>query len=351
MNKFNNDKRLTRKLDHIRLALESAGKNISNGFEDVKLVHQAVPELNFNEINLNCTWLGKKLATPILINAITGGCEPAEKINASLARIARKHGLAMAVGSQTAALDNKSTIKTYQIARKENPDGILLANVSALASYEQVLKAVEMIEADGVQLHLNVLQELLMPEGDRNFKGTLENIAQILIKCPVPVIVKEVGFGISRETALKLNNIGVVYLDIGGYGGTNFALIESLRNHHPKDQPFKTWGIPTAASLLEVKSLQKPLQIIATGGIQSGLEICKALRLGANMVGIAGLFLTHLMLKGEEELSNTISSLLRELKITMLLCGAHNLTDLNQIPVVFSGELQNWIGQRRLILD
>jgi len=351
MNKFNNGKRLTRKLDHIKLTLDLADKNTSTRFEDVKLVHQAVPELNFNEINLNFTWLGKKLAAPILINAITGGSEPTEEINASLARMARKHGLAMAVGSQTAALNNKSTIKTYQIARQENPDGILLANVSALTPYEQVLRAVEMIEADGVQLHLNVLQELLMPEGDRDFKGTLENIAQILVKCPVPVIVKEVGFGISQETALKLIKIGVAYLDIGGYGGTNFALIESLRNHPPQEQTFKTWGIPTAASLLEVKSLQKPLQIIATGGIQTGLEICKALRLGANMVGIAGLFLTRLMLKGEEELSSTISNLLRELKITMLLCGARNLTDLNKVPLVFSGELLNWIRQRKLKVD
>jgi isopentenyl-diphosphate delta-isomerase len=239
----------------------------------------------------------------------------------------------------------------FYLFRQENPDGILLANVSALTPYEQVLRAVEMIEADGVQLHLNVLQELLMPEGDRDFKGTLENIAQILVKCPVPVIVKEVGFGISQETALKLIKIGVAYLDIGGYGGTNFALIESLRNHPPQEQTFKTWGIPTAASLLEVKSLQKPLQIIATGGIQTGLEICKALRLGANMVGIAGLFLTRLMLKGEEELSSTISNLLRELKITMLLCGARNLTDLNKVPLVFSGELLNWIRQRKLKVD
>jgi len=351
MNKLDNEKRLTRKQDHVKLALDLANSNTSNGFEDVKFVHQAVPELNFNEINLSCTWLGKKLAAPILINAITGGAEPAKKINASLARMAKKHGLAMAVGSQTAALNNKSVIKTYQIARKENPGGILLANVSALVPYEQVLKAVEMIEADGVQLHLNVLQELLMPEGDRNFKGTLDNIAQILVKCPVPVIVKEVGFGISREAALKLNDIGVSYLDIGGYGGTNFALIESLRNHPPKGPTFKTWGIPTAASLLEVKSLHKPFQIIATGGIQTGLEICKALRLGANIVGIAGLFLTRLLLKGEEELSNTINDLLRELKITMLLCGARDLTDLNRVPIVFSGELQNWIRQRKLIVD
>lgn len=343
--------RAQRKLDHIKLSLDLAENDYSNGFENVTLVHRAIPELNYDDIDLTCTWLGKNLAAPILINAITGGSRSTDKINGALARIAKRHSLAMAVGSQTAAIKDESVKETYQIARQENPDGILLANVSALTPSEQVFKAVEMIQADGVQLHLNVLQELLMTEGDREFRGVLENITCIVEQCPVPVIVKEVGFGISREVASALYNIGVSYIDIGGYGGTNFAAIESFRNNPQRGQAFMTWGIPTAASLLEVKSLNKPIHIIAAGGIKSGLDICKALRLGADIVGIAGFFLTTLLQKGESILSEEVDNILNELKIAMLLCGVRNSSQLDQVPVIYSGELLSWIEQRKLLVN
>lgn len=348
MSKNNIEKRMSRKLEHIRLSVELADIKASNGFDDVTLIHQAIPELNLEDIDLSCSWLGKKLKAPILINAITGGAEDTGNINATFARVAKEYGIAMAVGSQTAALNNKSISKTFQIARKENPDGILLANISALTPYKQVLEAIEMIQADGVQLHLNILQELIMPEGDRNFKGVLDNIQLVLENSPVPVVVKEVGFGFSKESALKLFQIGVNNLDIGGYGGTNFAVIESFRNLPPRDTVFKNWGIPTAASLLEVKNLHKPIHITATGGIKTGIEVCKALRLGANIVGIAGFFLKCLLFKKEEGLFEEINQLLYDLKLAMILSGASNLADVKKTPVVFSGELNNWIKQRNL---
>lgn len=347
MNNKENGKRRRRKIDHLKLFLDLPCKN-NNGLDNITLIHQAIPELNFTEIDLSCYWLGKKLSAPLLINAITGGAAGTEKINASLARIAKKYKIAMAIGSQSAAFNDKTVRDTYQVARKINPEGLLLANVSALTPYKNVLRAIEMIDADGIQLHLNVLQELIMPEGDRNFRGILDNIHLILDCSPVPVIVKEVGFGLSREAAAKLIEIGVSYLDIGGYGGTNFAVIESHRNSPPRGQAFKSWGIPTALSLLEVTSLDKTIHLTASGGISSGLDICKALRLGADMVGIAGYFLRCLIEKGEEELSRLVGNLLSDLKTVFLLCGAKNLAEITKVPVIYSSEITNWLEQRNL---
>jgi len=343
--------RANRKLDHLKLSLEEVGNNLSNWFENVILVHQALPELNFDEIDLTCNWLGKNLAAPILINAITGGAKATKQINASLAKVAKKYGLAMAVGSQTSGIEDGSIQETYQVAREENPDGLLLANVSALSTVEEVFQAVEMIQADGVQLHLNVLQELLMPEGDREFKSLLDNIAEIVKQSPVPVIIKEVGSGISKEVALKLYNKGITNIDVGGCGGTNFAAIEALRHRPPRSNIFNTWGIPTAASLLEVKSLNLPVHITATGGIKTGLEVCKALRLGADIVGIAGYCLKILLRHGESQLSEELDHIINDLKIAMLLCGAKNTTQLSRVPVVYTGDLLCWIKQRNLTID
>ena len=348
MSNCNDDKRLLRKLDHIKLALDLAEHRRLNGFEDVTLVHQALPELNLSQIDLSCFWLGKKLSAPILINAITGGAECTGEINASLARISKKFGLAMAVGSQTAAIKDKKLAKTFKITRRENNSGVVLANISAGAPYPEVLEAIDMIEADGVQLHLNALQESIMPEGERNFTGVINNITSILERSPVPVIIKEVGFGLSREAAHELSKIGISYLDIGGYGGTNFAIIESARNSTSFGQAFKNWGIPTAASLLEARSIQKPAHITATGGIHTGVEICKALRLGADIIGMAGFFLSCLMKNNEDVLSKVINNLLNELRIAMLLIKASNLSQIRKAPIVISGELQNWVKLRQL---
>ncbi|WP_227766155.1 type 2 isopentenyl-diphosphate Delta-isomerase [Zhaonella formicivorans] len=340
--------RESRKLDHINLALHLPEGPMSNGFEDIHLVHQALPELNYGEIDLRCCWLNKKLEAPLLINAITGGAEDTTAINASLARVARRFGLGMAVGSQTAALKNFQMEKTYRVARQENPEGLLLANISATARWSDALRAVEMIEADGLQLHLNVLQELLMPEGDRCFKGVLDNIGEIVSRSPVPVIVKEVGFGFSKEAALKLYEQGVQNLDVGGKGGTNFAAIENSRTKLNARDTFVEWGLSTASSLLEVSSLNLPVQLIASGGIRTGVEVVKALRLGATLAGIAGSFLKTLLTKSESDLASLVETLISEIKITMLLTGAGNLQVLHAVPVVITGATLEWAKQRKI---
>ncbi|MDS1030678.1 type 2 isopentenyl-diphosphate Delta-isomerase [Bacillota bacterium LX-D] len=346
----NNNLREKRKLDHIKLALELPTGPVENGFSDIHLIHNALPEVNYADVDLTCTWLGKRLKAPLIINAITGGAQETQSINGALARTAGKLGIAMAVGSQTSALNNNELKKTYSIARQENPAGLLLANVGALVSWEKALSAVEMIEADGLQIHLNSLQELLMPEGDRSFKGILHNIAEIIARCPVPVIVKEVGFGISMDVGRSLFEVGVKEIDISGLGGTNFAAIEIARSKQKFTEDFITWGIPTAKSILEIANLNLPLQIIASGGIVNGIEIAKALRIGATMVGIAGRALKFLLEKNEADLYSYIEDIITELKMTLLLTGSENIKCFRDVPIVVTGDTVEWIKQRKLNL-
>lgn len=340
--------RQTRKLDHLNLALQQPDRPMDNGFDDIQLVHQALPGCDLNDIDLSLTWLGKAICAPFLINAITGGADETETINASLAMVAKETGVGMAVGSQTAGLLDANLARTYKVARLHNPSGLILANLGATATADLAIKAVEMIEANGLQIHLNILQELVMPEGERTFSGILNNIEKINRLSPVPVIVKEVGFGVSKETALQLYNVGVRYIDIGGFGGTNFVAIENSRFDFQRRDTFLRWGIPTASSLLEVNSLQLPIEIIASGGLRTGVEICKALRLGATMIGIAGSFLKTLIHQGEDSLKELILTLIEETKITMLLTNSHNYDSLRKIPMVITGNTLEWIKQRNL---
>lgn len=336
-----------RKKDHIAHAIATENKS-SPYWDDIHLVHQALFDEDFNKIDTKMALFGKKLSFPLIINALTGGADGLEKINASLSRIAGDLQIGMAVGSQTAGITNREVRHTYEIARKLNPNGLILANVSALVKPETARAAVEMIEADALQLHLNGVQELLMTEGDRDFRGLAENIQIIAGDSQVPVIIKEVGFGMSRETALQLYNLGVQGLDIGGTGGTNFAAIELARRKDNLShfKPLISWGIPTPLSLLEVMSLKVPLPVIASGGIKSPLEILKALVIGAQAAGIAGPFLKILVLEGEEDLRHHVEKLQEGLKVLMMAAGARNIRMLPGLPVVLLGDTLEWCKQR-----
>jgi len=338
--------RETRKEEHLKYSLELAEEVDRNGFADIELIHNSLPELSWSEIDTSTAFLGKELEAPILINAITGGTEVAGSINAAFARVAGQCRIALAVGSQTAALDDAVLEYTFRIARKENPHGVILANVGALSSPDAAMRAVEMVEADGLQIHLNVPQELAMGEGDRDFRGILENVSRIGMGVSVPVVVKEVGFGLSRDVVLRLYDAGVRYLDIGGWGGTNFVAIENLRFQEGYGRHFLDWGIPTAASLLEAVSLGLPVHLIASGGIRTSLALAKAVALGAEIVGIAGPFLKVLMNESEEELQVHIRKLIEGLKSVMLLTGSRDLDQLRRQPVVVLGRTKEWLDQR-----
>ncbi len=292
---------------------------------------------------MHTTFLGKSLRYPVLINALTGGTESAYSINKTLAGMAVRFGLAMAVGSMTIALENPLALNSFEVVREVNRDGVIIANCSAYLAASDACRLVELIAADGLQLHFNVTQELAMAEGDRDFRGALQNVARIVAQCPVPVIAKEVGFGFTREAAQRLHQAGVTIVDNGGSGGTNFAAIESQRYGNFDSQMFE-WGIPTAASLAEIASLQLPLQIIATGGIRSALDIARAIALGADLAGMTGWFLQRM--QPGYDLADQIDALLYQLQAVFLLCGARNCTSMQTKPVVITGKTAEWLRAR-----
>ncbi|RSD26579.1 type 2 isopentenyl-diphosphate Delta-isomerase [Mesobacillus subterraneus] len=337
--------RSKRKWDHIQYALETGQKRLT-GFDDIKFVHQSLPGSNLDSVKLQ-TKIGElSLSSPIFINAMTGGGgERTYRINRELAIAARETETAIAVGSQMSALKDPSERKSYQVVREMNPKGIILANLGSEATVDQAKKAVEMIEASGLQIHLNVIQELTMPEGDRNFQGAIERIAEIAHSAGVPVIVKEVGFGISSETAVELYSAGIRHLDVGGFGGTNFAAIENKRRERFLGF-FEDWGIPTAASIIETKTACRELAVIASGGIQTSADIVKALALGADAAALAGFLLKVLMEQGTDGLIEEIETVKNEIAILMAALGVHEPEGLQKVPLVVSGDTYHWLNQR-----
>ncbi|MFZ5813674.1 MAG: type 2 isopentenyl-diphosphate Delta-isomerase [Bacillota bacterium] len=318
------------------------------GWDEVHLVHQSLPELALDEIDLSSSIAGVRLASPVIINAMTGGAPGVEAINRELATLAAELGLAMALGSQTAGLKEPEVARTYRVVREVNPHGVILANVSAEASLEQARAAVAMVGADLLQVHLNAPQELQMAEGDRDFRGQLERIARLVEGLAVPVLVKECGFGLSREAARLLHGAGVRAVDVSGRGGTNFAWIEMARREaEERDPGLEQWGIPTACALAEVVALGLPgLEVVASGGIVYGSEAAKALALGARAVGVAGAVLARQQAGGIAAARRYLRGLLGDLKRAVLLAGAGALPALQRRPVVLTGGVGEWCRLR-----
>lgn len=341
-----------RKDEHLKYALELETK-FNSGLGDIHLIPDSLPDLAFDKIDVTARLGDFHLSTPLIINAITGGTTQAKKINSSLAEIAKHCELPLAVGSQTAALIRDDLRESFQVARKLNPQGLIFANVGAHVAVEQAQQAVEMLEADALQIHLNVPQELAMEEGDRNFQGYFENIQLIRQKLNVPIIVKEVGFGLAQETVKKLKEINITLLDVGGKGGTNFIAIEKSRQEEKlEEEIFLDWGLPTAISVVEsVVALESQGQVIASGGLNNGLELAKAIALGAQCGAIAGPFLKILVNYGEKALINQIESIKNQLKMTMLMVGASNITQLQKKPLVILGTTAQWLTQRNIDIN
>jgi len=336
--------RQSRKIDHIRWAVDLPEGPRASGLEDIRLVHNALTELSSHEVNTEVEVFKRSLKMPLIINAMTGGNPQVLEINRSLARAARSAGIGMAVGSQTGALLDPDLTDTFMVVREENPDGLIIANTGAGVVPREALRAVDMIRADALQVHLNSAQELAMSEGDLDFRGRYANIRELIIICPVPVIVKEVGFGISREVAQKLAGIGVQWIDVGGAGGTNFVAIEH-RRAQPTAVP-EDWGIHTAASLAEVIAACPQLQTVTSGGIRSPLDAVKALALGSTLVGIAGLWMKTLRQRSYEDLVQELENFQRDFTRLMLLLGARNITELRRSPLVITGFTGEWLRER-----
>ena len=335
--------RKDRKKEHIDHYLKSGYINYTL-FDDVFVEHNALPELNLSEIDTRIKFLGNNVNYPIMINAITGGTEFSREINRELSKIAKKYNIPMAVGSQTIALKNKDSHKSFKIVRETiGNNGVIIANLSGYASVEEAKYAMDILDADGIQLHLNPAQELVMREGDRDFKGILENIANMITSVEKPVIVKEVGFGISRDVVQRLHKVGVRYVDISGKGGTNFIEIEDGRNDEMDFSDIYSWGIPTALSLIQCKDIGEDLKIISSGGIKTSLDILKSLILGAHMVGIGGMILRKLIEDGYEVADKYMEGLIYKLKVLMALTGSKNIEELKNTPYKIKGVLKDLV--------
>lgn len=331
-----------RKSDHIRINLENDVRSaISSGLERYSFVHNALPDLNIKDIELSQIIFGKKVALPILISSMTGGTEEAAQINMILAEAAEVAGIAMGLGSQRAAIEHPEMAYTYQV-RKKAPHILLFSNLGAVQlnySYglDHCRRAVEMIEADGLILHLNALQEALQPEGDTNFAGLLHKIESICRSIQVPVIVKEVGWGVSEETARLLAAVGVAAIDVAGAGGTSWSQVEMYRSrdeHRARvAAAFRDWGIPTADSIREVVKGAPGLPIFASGGLRDGVDIAKSICLGASLAGMASPFLKAAA-QSLEAVRGLIDELRREIQICMFATGSANINAIRKARMV-----------------
>ena len=339
--------RQSRKLDHLKFSLALKDGPSSSGFEDISLIHNCLPNLRWDELDIKSSFAGIHLENPLIINAITGGASDVTAVNGMLAEFAHRTHTAMAVGSQYAALEDPAVEQSYKIVREKNPHGIIFANLGAYVTPQQAQLAVEMIEAQAIQIHLNPAQELIMTEGDRNFAGYLNNLARIAEHVDVPVIVKEVGCGMGKEQASLLSDIGIKAIDVGGMGGTNFLAIEAARSQMTLSPQLLSWGIPTVISAVETMSvLPKHLDMIVSGGVRTSLDVVKALALGGSAVGMATPILRMLY---ENDLNDAISwfeGFLHEIKCYMLLAGAPDVKNLAKIPLIINGYSKDWLAAR-----
>lgn len=336
----------SRKADHIRINLEQdVQSTLSNGLERFQFIHQALPEIDLDQVDTSLVLFNKAVRVPILISSMTGGTPEAELINRRLAEAAQATGVAMGLGSQRAAIEKPTLARTFAV-RDVAPDILLFANLGAVQlnygyDVDQCRRAVEMVEADALILHLNPLQEALQPEGDTRFGGLLAKIETICRKLPVPVIAKEVGWGISEKTARMLVDAGVAGIDVAGAGGTSWAQVELFRNSNESAarvaQAFRGWGIPTADSILQTQQVAPNLAVIASGGLKNGIDLAKCLALGAKLGGFAGLFLKTAVGSGEQVLS-LIRELERTLRICMFAAGVSNLPQFDRSVLSESGQ-------------
>lgn len=337
-----------RKLDHINICLkEDIESSVGSGFSDMTLVHRAAPGLDMRGVNLETSFLGKTVSAPLMIAAMTGGHPKAKTINENLATAAQELGIPMGVGSQRAALKEKALKETYSCVRDVAPEAFIVGNLGAVQfmddyGIEEAELAVEMIDADALAIHFNPLQEAVQPEGDLNFTNT--NVLKELKGLGVPLIAKETGAGVAREEALIFEKLGFSAVDVGGLGGTSFSAVEHYREGGNMGETFRDWGIPTAASVVECKETTG-LEIIATGGVRTGIDMAKAMSLGAIMCGTA-LPLLGPAMKSHEEVVKVVSRFLNELRVAMFLSGATDVKGLYNTDVIVTGRTREWLLAR-----
>ncbi len=341
-----------RKADHLDLATSGdvGFRRTTTLLECVRLVHDALPELAFDQIDLGVRVLGKRLRAPLLIAAMTGGTERAQRINRELASIAEERGYAFGLGSQRALHRDPRALASYAV-RDVAPTALLLGNVGVVQAGEmstrEINELVQLVGADALCIHLNPAMELIQEDGDRDFRGALKTIERVHAELGVPVIVKETGCGLSARVAERIRALGILHVDVSGAGGTSWVAVETERataERRPLGEAFREWGIPTAVSVSSCARFGFET-VFATGGVQSGLDVAKALALGAHVGGIARRALQALEHGGRDGAIAFFEGVERELRTAMLLCGAGKVRELGTVPRVIIGELEAWLRQ------
>jgi isopentenyl-diphosphate delta-isomerase len=345
MSAMNSDSSNTaeRKDKHLRICLEEDVDfvGISNGFEAYRFDHDALPEINKNDIQTQTHFLGKELSIPLMVGAMTGGTAQAGEINRILAQAAEQTGVAFALGSQRRMLESAEALSSYDM-RQYAPNTLILGNLGAVqlnygVTAEQISELMAQTAVDGINFHLNPLQEAIQPEGDTNFSGLLDRLKETIPLLPGPVVLKEVGAGISATTARKIAQLPIAALEIAGVGGTSWAKIESFRAtdmiQSETGEQLASWGIPTAESLITCKKELPDLPLVCSGGMRTGLEMAKALALGAHMVAMAMPFL-HAAQDGVDSVVATIEQIREELKTVMFVTGSDSIKALREQAVI-----------------
>src|SRR5213082_2060729 len=350
-----------RKIEHVSIAL---GQDVSvaqrANWNDIQFVHQALPEVDLEKIDTSVTLLGHTLRYPIFMSSLTGGHPDVTSINRNLARAAEEYGLALGVGSQRAAIVNPEVAPSYAVTRQYAPNAFLIANIGApqliaqarhsAFGLEQAQQAIDMIGANALAVHMNSLQEAAQPEGDRRSVGEAAALKALTARLSLPVIAKETGAGVCREQALLLRSCGVAAIDVGGAGGSSMSAMEAARSEARGDERtrnigllYRDWRIATPIAVVEASTAQLPL--ISTGGVRNGLDMARALALGATLVGMGFPFLEAAS-ESYEKVCELLEAVIAQLKVAMQLSGARSIADMKQTDVVITGETGKWLTLR-----
>ncbi len=348
----------SRKLDHIKAVLERQVESQEKTLlDDVRIIHNSLPEVNLDEVSLEKDFCGKTLKAPLMITGMTGGHPDTTEINKNLAILAQEYGIALGVGSQRAGIEDPRLAETFSIARRVAPDIFLVANIGAPQLAEgytlgEIRKAIEMIDADAIAIHLNPAQEAYQIEGEPYYAGIISRLASIIDSIDIPVIIKETGNGLSGELVRELNGLGFKCFDVSGLGGTNWVKVEVVRAVMRGQKPLPAgrladyWGNPTAIAIIEARNAAPHSYIVGSGGIRDGLDVARALALGADIAGVALPVLRSLLLGGPGKAREYLESVLYQLKTILYLTGGEKVTDLWRAPLVIHGRLLEEISVR-----
>jgi isopentenyl-diphosphate delta-isomerase len=346
-----------RKMRHIRVSLEEDVEgDIGTGFQDVRLIHRALPEIDLDDVDTRTRLFGRELRAPLIITAITGGTREAQEINALLAEVAEMKGIGIGVGSQRIALEEPATAGTFKVVREKAPSALVIGNIGCPQlslgwGVEEAERCVEMVEADALAVHMNPLQEAVQVGGDTKYSGVLDKVRELAGALDTPIVMKETGCGVAYEEAVKLEEAGAAAVDVSGVGGTSWSAVEhhiakeeEKRGQEYLGQALWSWGIPTAVSVVET-SQSTGLKVIASGGVRTGAEIAKSIALGADAAGMAKPFLEKAV-EGGDELADYVDHIIQELRVVMFLTGASDVAELRKVPALVMGRTAEWLGLR-----